>query len=63
MFGVFIAVAFGLAAALSWGVSDYLGGYSSKKIGYYNTTAYVGLFSAIVTATPPSKKSFAGAHV
>ncbi len=50
MFGVFIAVAFGLAAALSWGVSDYLGGYSSKKIGYYNTTAYVGLFSAIVTA-------------
>ena len=43
----FLPIAVGLAAAFLWGSSDYLAGLASRKIGEYQTNAYVFLFGAV----------------
>lgn len=38
---------FGLATAFCWGTSDYLSRYQSEKVGHYNTTVYMHVFTII----------------
>ena len=45
---LYLAVIAGLLAATFWGVSDYLGGNISRKIGQYRTTAYLSVFNTAV---------------
>ncbi len=43
-----LSIAGGLAAALLWGVSDYLVAFPARKIGQYRTVAYAALFGSLI---------------
>jgi uncharacterized membrane protein len=45
-----LAALYGLAAALCWGVADFISRQPSQRIGYYITSTYVQLFSFVALA-------------
>src|ERR1700683_3701230 len=60
----FSTAAFGMAAVLAWGTSDFLGGYATRRANAFLFTVVVDLSGLLVVGTlgPPAHPPFPSAR-